>query len=185
MKSIFSCHKTSGQPLPRLTASLPCRARPSLFKPYRALFKISTLEQIKAPRDLSSSLIDPAVNARTLHQTLESKQQFADWIKAKVLDNPFFMENQDYVLLQNSMKQTSRGGHNRKDYALTLDTAKKVAMAEQTEKGETEPQVSSAIEITLRYSFQVNSPFSISCRSPEKKINIGTHGRPFLYSQHY
>jgi len=27
------------------------------------------------------------------------------------------------------MKQNGRGGHNRKDYALTIDTAKKVAMA--------------------------------------------------------
>ena len=40
--------------------------------------------------------------------------------KSQALENPFFMENQDYVLLHNSMEQTSRGGHNRKDYALTL-----------------------------------------------------------------
>lgn len=75
------------------------------------------------------------VNARELHSFLESKQDFSTWLKAKVLDNPFFMENQDYVLLHNSVEQTGRGGHNRKDYALTIDTSKKVAMSEQTDIG--------------------------------------------------
>lgn len=76
-----------------------------------------------------------SVDARELHLFLESKQQFADWISAKVLDNPFFEEGIDYALLQNVMKQTGRGGHNKKDYVLTQDTAKKVSMAEQTVKG--------------------------------------------------
>jgi hypothetical protein len=34
-----------------------------------------------------------SVDARTLHQALESQQQFADWIKAKVLNNPFFVSH--------------------------------------------------------------------------------------------
>lgn len=76
-----------------------------------------------------------SVDARELHSFLESKQEFAHWIKAKVLENAFFQENQDFILLVNSNKQVSHGGHNKKDYALTLDTAKKVAMAEQTARG--------------------------------------------------
>jgi len=76
------------------------------------------------------------VDARELHKFLGSKQEFAHWIKAKVVNNPFFTEGEDYVLLDNSNKQTEgRGGSNRIDYALTLDTAKKVSMAEQTDKG--------------------------------------------------
>lgn len=79
-----------------------------------------------------------SVNARELHTFLESKQQFADWIKSKVIDNAFFKKEFDWIeldlSLRNSMKQ--KGGQNRKDYALTLDTAKKVSMAEQTAKGE-------------------------------------------------
>ncbi|MBV5330400.1 MAG: antA/AntB antirepressor family protein [Chlorobium sp.] len=55
---------------------------------------------------------------------------------SKVIENPFFAENQDYVLLDNIIKQTSRGGYNRKDYALTVNTAKKVSMAEQTPTGD-------------------------------------------------
>jgi|GEM_PF-2056112 len=76
-----------------------------------------------------------SVDARELHSFLGSKQEFANWVKLKVIENPFFQENQDFILLDNSVKQTGRGGHNRKDYALTQDTAKKVSMAEQTARG--------------------------------------------------
>lgn len=75
------------------------------------------------------------VNARKLWKRLKSKKQFADWIKTKVILNPYFNENEDYILLHQLVKQYERGGHNRIDYALTIDTAKKVAMAEQTAVG--------------------------------------------------
>jgi len=61
-----------------------------------------------------------------LHKFLESKQKFADWVTSKVINNPFFEKNQDFILLHNVTKQDSHGGHNRKDYALTIDTAKKL-----------------------------------------------------------
>jgi len=77
-----------------------------------------------------------SVDARLLHGALESKRQFANWIDAKVLINPFFEEGQDYVLLNNSVKPTmtgvSAGGHNRKDYALTVETAIIVTSKERT-----------------------------------------------------
>jgi len=75
------------------------------------------------------------VDARTLWRELGSRRDFSSWIKAKVINNPFFEENTDYILLIKSGEQDLHGGHNRKDYALTLETAKKVAMAEQTVKG--------------------------------------------------
>lgn len=77
-----------------------------------------------------------AVDARELHAALGNKRQFADWVKHKVISSPFFAEGQDYILLHSSMKQNGRGGHNRVDYALSVDTAKKVAMAEQTDAGD-------------------------------------------------
>ena len=76
-----------------------------------------------------------SVDARELWEFLGSKRQFGDWVKTKVLNNKFFEENQDFTLLHNSVKQVSHGGHNKKVCALTVDTAKKVAMAEQTDKG--------------------------------------------------
>jgi anti-repressor protein len=60
---------------------------------------------------------------------------FAAWVTSRITEYGF-IENQDYFLLSKTGKQTSgRGGHNRKDYHLTLDTAKELAMVERNEKG--------------------------------------------------
>jgi len=76
-----------------------------------------------------------SVDARELHLFLESKQHFSDWVKTKIVESPFFQEEIDYILLHKSMMQNGSGGHNKKDYALTQDTAKKVSMSEQTARG--------------------------------------------------
>ncbi|EFB4438999.1 antA/AntB antirepressor family protein [Escherichia coli] len=74
-------------------------------------------------------------NARDLHAFLGVKKVFAAWITNRISEYEF-IENQDYILLSNLGKQTSgRGGHNRKDYHITLDTAKELAMVERNEKG--------------------------------------------------
>lgn len=102
----------------------------------KEIVKVNQIDVVK--RNIGNEDVN-SVDARDLHNFLESKQQFADWVKAKVINNPFFEENQDYIMLQTNLKLAmtgvSAGGHNKKDYALTLDTAKKVAMAEQTAKG--------------------------------------------------
>ncbi|EEC9211160.1 antA/AntB antirepressor family protein [Escherichia coli] len=70
------------------------------------------------------------VNARDLHTFLGVGKRFASWITERI-EEYGFVENQDYILLSNLGKQTSgRGGHNRKDYHLTLDTAKELAMVD-------------------------------------------------------
>jgi len=81
-------------------------------------------------------LNDRAVNARDLHYSLGSKQEFGNWIRNKVVENESFIYGEDYVLLDNSIRQTKgRGGHNKVDYALSLDTAKNVALMEHTDAG--------------------------------------------------
>lgn len=74
-----------------------------------------------------------AVSARDLHVFLESKQQFADWIKNRI--NQYdFIEDQDYVVFHNSMNNPS-GGRPQIEYALTIDAAKELSMVEGNEKG--------------------------------------------------
>ncbi len=71
-----------------------------------------------------------SVDARTLHKALESGRDFSEWVKAKVVNNPFFIEKRDFILLPKIGEQTcniGRDGHNRQDYALTLDAARKLA----------------------------------------------------------
>lgn len=73
-------------------------------------------------------------NARDLHAFLGVKKVFAAWITNRISEYEF-IENQDYILLSNLGKQTSgRGGHNRKDYHLTLDTAKELRWWSTTKK---------------------------------------------------
>lgn len=75
------------------------------------------------------------VNARELHTVLESKRGFSNWVLTKIVNNPIFVENDDYILLNNLGEQDSWGGHNKKDYAITTNTAKQVALMENTQKG--------------------------------------------------
>lgn len=75
-----------------------------------------------------------AVSARLLHEFLESKRDFSNWIKDRI-DKYELSENQDYVLLNNFGEQTGRGGHNKVEYALTIDAAKELSMVEGNDKG--------------------------------------------------
>jgi anti-repressor protein len=74
-----------------------------------------------------------AVNARDLHEFLEVGKDFATWIKDRI-EQYDFLENQDFVCSPIS-GSNGRGGHNRKDYHLSLDMAKELAMVERNEKG--------------------------------------------------
>ena len=73
------------------------------------------------------------VSARELHKFLESKQQFADWIKNRI-DKYGFVENQDFEVFQDFMNNPN-GGRPLKEYALTIDMAKELAMVEGNDKG--------------------------------------------------
>ena len=77
------------------------------------------------------------VDARELHEFLESKQQFGDWIKDRI--NKYgFIENEEYTTFHKIMKRGTglSGGSRRIEYALTLDMAKEISMLENNEKGQ-------------------------------------------------
>lgn len=74
-----------------------------------------------------------AVSARTLHAFLESKQEFANWIKNRI-DKYGFVENQDFEVFDNFVKNPN-GGRPQKEYALSIGMAKELSMVEGNEKG--------------------------------------------------
>lgn len=74
-----------------------------------------------------------AVNARELHQFLESKQEFANWIKGRIAKYGF-IENQDFEVFDNFVKN-SQGGRPSIEYAITMDMAKELCMVENNERG--------------------------------------------------
>jgi len=72
------------------------------------------------------------VDARALHQRLQSKTDFSEWIKRRIEDYGFEAET-DFSL--NLGKTSKKGGRPKIDYLLTLDTAKELAMLERNEIG--------------------------------------------------
>jgi len=74
------------------------------------------------------------VNARELHAFLEVGKDFSTWIKDRIAQYGF-AEGQDYVftLLPNFGEKGQ--GRPTKEYHLTLDMAKELAMVERNEKG--------------------------------------------------
>lgn len=94
---------------------------------------------------------EPVVSGRQLHETLGVKTPYSMWFDRMVEYG--FTENQDF-LLNNSVKQTGRGGHNKVDHIIKLDMAKEIAMIQRTEKGKEVRQ----------YFIQVEKDFN----SPEK-----------------
>ena len=78
-------------------------------------------------------ILEQVVNARELHTFLESKQQFADWIKNRICRYDF-EEGTDFVVFHKDMKN-SKGGRTSIEYAITVTMAKELAMVENNKKG--------------------------------------------------
>jgi phage anti-repressor protein/phage antirepressor YoqD-like protein len=74
-----------------------------------------------------------AVSARDLHAFLGVKSRFDDWIKNRVEDFDF-KEHQDFEVFLKK-EENPQGGRPAKEYILTLDMAKELAMVERNEKG--------------------------------------------------
>lgn len=73
------------------------------------------------------------VNARDLHTFLDVGKRFASWIVERIAEYGF-VENQDFMIISQVREKIGRG-RPAKDYHLTLDTAKELAMVERNKKG--------------------------------------------------
>lgn len=71
-------------------------------------------------------------NARDLHAFLGVGKDFSTWINDRISEYGF-KANLDYTVFSPDLGKTV--GRRRKDYHLTLDTAKETAMVERNEKG--------------------------------------------------
>ena len=95
---------------------------------------------------------EPIVSARQLHKTLEVKTRFSQWVEQNFKG---FEENYDFSSVVTTTQLNQYGGTKElQDYALSLDTAKHLAMMSKTDKGKEVRQ----------YFIQVEKDFN----SPEK-----------------
>jgi anti-repressor protein len=117
------------------------------------------LELIKIVENEDGSRI---VNARDLYVFLGVKKDFTSWCKHMFTYG--FTENADYCLLPQTGEQSGRGGHNKIDYALTVDTAKEIAMIQRTDRGKEARQYFIECEKALKNknvilpSYQIEDP---------------------------
>ena len=81
------------------------------------------------PRQFEGETIQ-TVNARELHKGLEVSTQFKDWIARRIAEYSF-IEGKDFC----SFLSESSGGRPSKEYAVSIDMAKELAMVERTPKG--------------------------------------------------
>lgn len=77
------------------------------------------------------------VNARELHEFLEVRTRFNDWIVKRIEDYDF-KENQDFLIVtEKKVTMTSSGNKatNIKQYYISLSMAKELSMVERNDKG--------------------------------------------------
>jgi len=74
------------------------------------------------------------ISARELHEFLEVKSRFNDWIKNRI-EKYDFEENQDFVTITKKLVTAQGNESNYLDYILKIDMAKELSMVENNEKG--------------------------------------------------
>lgn len=73
------------------------------------------------------------VDARSLHKTLGSKQDFSTWIKRRISQCQF-RENFDFISLHQKVERET-GASSRVEYIITADMAKHLGLMEKTPQG--------------------------------------------------
>ncbi len=105
-------------------------------------------EQSLVPTFIASigGIEQTCVDARFLHAYLQSQYHFSDWMNAR-LQKYGFEQGTDYELIawektqanfaseKTEAKKTGSGGHNKKDYRISLDMAKELSMVESNDRG--------------------------------------------------
>ncbi len=98
---------------------------------------------------------EQSVDARELHGFMESRQDFSDWIKGRTLKYGF-IDSTDFSI--NLGKTISNTGRPRKEYILTLDMAKELAMVENNSKGKEARQYFIAVEKAFKEQYMTSIP---------------------------
>ena len=86
-------------------------------------------EIIKISSEVIGTEKTNSVNARELHQVLDIKKQFSDWINIQITSLGL-EANVDYIVYE-----VKGNGRPQKEYIITTDTAKHISMASRTAKG--------------------------------------------------
>lgn len=102
------------------------------------------------------------VSARELHEFLEVKSKYADWIKNRIKKYEF-VENVDYTTVSKILEN----GGKENDHAITTEIAKELSMVENNDKGSEARKYFIKCEKALKENIQT---FNTSQLSPELQM---------------
>ncbi|MGE4530577.1 MAG: antA/AntB antirepressor family protein [Acidithiobacillus sp.] len=132
----------------------------------------------------------PSCNARDLHAFLEVGKVFGTWITERI-EQLGFVENQDFIVFP-EIGKNPQGGRPSKEYHLTLDMAKHLAMIERTPKGKQARQYFIECERIVLQELRDSASFSLDalpicmylpeendilCIGDDGRISIGLNNR--------
>jgi phage anti-repressor protein len=106
------------------------------------------------------------VSARELYSFLQVKTDFSDWCKR--MFEYGFTEDKDFTPILGK----SLGGRPSIDYALTLDTAKEIAMIQRTEKGKQARQYFIECEKQLQRPSKPLTPSELILMQAQRLVDI-------------
>lgn len=105
------------------------------------------------------------VSARELHEFLEVKSKYADWIKNRIKKYEF-IENEDYLLVTKTLETNNPKNPFTEvtEHIISLDMAKELSMVENNDKGKQARKYFIECEKKLKesnsqlYSYQIDDP---------------------------
>lgn len=126
------------------------------------------MELIKIEKQVIGEDEVNAVDARELHEVLESKQEFANWIKDRI--NKYeFTEGVDFASFDKIITRET-GATKRKEYFLSIDMAKELAMVERNDKGKQARQYFIGCEKKLVQVTQSSNPMEHLLTAPRSEL---------------
>ena len=122
------------------------------------------------------------VDARSLHKSLGSKQDFSTWIKRRILQCQF-KENFDFVVLHQKVERDT-GASNRIEYIITADMAKHLGLMEKTPQGhqireyfiqqeKVARSVAHSIQVEVGKAMQYFEQFNASLSNAARFLSVG------------
>ena len=119
---------------------------------------------------------DHAVNTRDLHEFLEVGKDYSNWIKDRT-GKLGLIEGEDYEIVSANSGE-NLGGRPGKDYIVSVDTAKEIAMMENSDKGREVRRYFIKVEKKFRHQAKPMSALDLMsiqleiAREHESKINV-------------
>ncbi len=123
------------------------------------------------------------VSARELHQFLDVGRKFATWIQQRI-EKYGFVENVDFLIISQNRETTDKDGKLKvsvaKEYYITLDMAKELAMVENNDKGREARKYFIECEKKLRKSIEDSIPKTLPDALEAYALEIRKHERTKL-----